>query len=313
VDERKRESLIVKSVIARGFFVSFAIALLAPAPSYGQEQKDREFQECTECSVMVAIPAGRFVMGSPASEPGRFDNEGPQHVVSVRAFALAKYDVTSEQFRAFLRETAYQPAPCDKTLHLGWRSPGRGLAYPPDEVEPLRWPAVCLDWRDAEAYIAWLNAKAKAEHPSLAERPDPYRLPTEAEWEYAARAGTTAARWWGNSIGSGNANCNGCGSRADNQVLADVDSFRPNPFGLYGMLGNAWQWTADCWHKSYVGAPKNGAAWTENNCSKYVLRGGSWDNVPIFVRSAARSGSPADGGEYDYSSLAGFRLARDLP
>jgi formylglycine-generating enzyme required for sulfatase activity len=96
-------------------------------------------------------------------------------------------------------------------------------------------------------------------------------------------------------------------------VLSDVDSFAPNPFGLFGMLGNAWQWTADCWHPSYVGAPSNGSAWASQNCNKHVIRGGSWDNVPEFVRSAARSGSTRDGGEYDYSSLAGFRVARNLP
>ena len=108
-----------------------------------------------------------------------------------------------------------------------------------------------------------------------------------------------------------NANCNGCGSKADDRVLTDVDSFAPNPFGLYGMLGNAWQWTADYWHKSYVGAPGNGSAWLGDDCAKHVLRGGSFDNVPIFVRSAARTAGGGAG--YDYSSLAGFRVARTLP
>jgi formylglycine-generating enzyme required for sulfatase activity len=277
------------------------------------ERKDREFQECTDCPVMVGIPAGRFLMGSPPSEPGRYDNEGPQHTVSIRAFALGKYDVTSDEFRKFLVATKYQPKPCNNILGLGWHVLDDGHVLAPDEAEPLRWPAVCLDWHDAEAYVAWLNATVKAERPSLVNRKGPYRLPTEGEWEYAARAGTTAARWWGNEIGSGNANCNGCGSKWDDKELATVDQFLPNPFGLYGMLGNAWQWTADCWHKSYVGAPTNGSAWTETECSKHVLRGGSWDNVPLFVRSAARSGSLADGGDYDYSSLSGFRVARDLP
>jgi formylglycine-generating enzyme required for sulfatase activity len=290
-----------------------ALGGMIAVPVHAQEHGEREFQECTDCPVMVGIPAGRFVMGSPASEPGRFDNEGPQHVVSVKAFALGKFDVTSDQFRNFLQTTRYQPAPCNHILNLGWRVLDDGRAVAPDEAEPLRWPAVCLDWRDADAYIAWLNTRVKAQRPQLAKRAGPYRLPSEAEWEYAARGGTTTSRWWGNAIGVGNANCNGCGSRWDNRDLSTVDNLRPNPFGLYGVLGNAWQWTADCWHKSYVGAPTNGAAWTEKDCSKYVLRGGSWDNVPIFIRSAARSGSLADGGEYDYSSLASFRVARDLP
>jgi formylglycine-generating enzyme required for sulfatase activity len=285
---------------------------LAAAPEL-PSSKDREFQECRVCPAMVAIPAGNFAMGSPASEPGRFDYEGPVHTVSVRAFALGKYDVTSEQFLGFLKDTGYQPAPCDRLLNLTWHSPGDGHAYPPYVGEPPHWPAVCLDWDDAEAYVKWLNIQVRKERSGLPAGSGPYRLPSEAEWEYAARAGTVTARWWGNALGIGNANCNGCGSKYDYRYLADADSFGPNPFGLYGVLGNAWQWTEDCWHDSYVGAPADGSAWMDGDCSRHVIRGGSWDNLPVFVRSAARSGSKADGGEYDYSSLAGFRLARDLP
>jgi formylglycine-generating enzyme required for sulfatase activity len=273
----------------------------------------REFQECTDCPVMLGVPAGRFAMGSPANEQGRFESEGPQHYVNVRAFALGKYDVTSEQFLIFLRETGYQPKPCNKILNMVWRSPGNGYAFPPEEIEPRHWPAVCLDWHDADAYIAWLNKRAAAAHPELARKSGPYRLPSEAEWEYAARAGTTTARWWGNDIGVGHANCNGCGSQWDNNLLTDVDAFSPNAFGLYGMLGNVWQWTADCWHKSYIGAPAKGAPWLGADCARHVIRGGGWDNTPIFIRSAARSGAVADGGEFDYSSYTGFRVARDLP
>jgi formylglycine-generating enzyme required for sulfatase activity len=252
-------------------------------------------------------------MGSPANEPGRFDTEGPQHDVTVKAFALGKYNVTVEEFLLFLKETGYRPEPCNPTLNLGWRSPGNGLAYPPFVGQPARWPAACLDWRDAQAYVAWLNDKVKAQRPELAGRGGPYRLPSEAEWEFAARAGTTTARWWGADIGAGRANCNGCGSPYDYKVLAEVDAFPPNPFGLYGMLGNVWQWTEDCWHESYAGAPADGSAWTEDFCDRHVIRGGSWNNLPIFVRSAARGGSIANGGEYDYSGVAGFRLARTLP
>ena len=298
----------------RLLLILFAMGFALPAPAHAEAGNDRSFTECTHCPVMVGIPAGRFVMGSPKSEPGRFDAEGPQHIVSVRAFALGKYDVTSEQFQIFLQETGYQPEPCNKITNMKWHSPRKGLAYPPEDVEPPKWPAVCLDWKDAGAYIAWLNARVRKEHPGIAYKPGgPYRLPSESEWEYAARAGTTTARWWGNEVGTGNANCNGCGSQYDFHVLSDVDSFKPNPFGLYGVLGNAWQWTADCWHPSYVGAPKDGSAWTAGDCSKHVIRGGSWDNTPIFIRSATRSGSTPDGGEFDYSSLSSFRVARDLP
>ncbi len=288
------------------------LAAFAGIPAAGDEHKEREFQECTDCPLMVGIPAGTFVMGSPASEPGRFDAEGPQHRVSIRAFALGKFDVTTAEFLIFLRDTGYQPAPCNETLTLGWHSPGKGLAYPRSDAEPPTWPATCVGWKDAQAYISWLNAKAHAANPTLAKRAGPYRLPSEAEWEYGARGGTSSSRWWGNAVGANNANCNGCGSKSDDRVLTDVDGFAPNPFGLYGVLGNAWQWTADCWHKSYVGAPTDGRAWTGDDCAKHVLRGGSFDNVPIFIRSAART---AGGGtrDYDYSSLAGFRVARTLP
>ena len=283
------------------------------APIGAQEQKEREFTECDQCPVMVGIPAGAFVMGSPDDEAGRFDTEGPQHRVTIKAFALSKFPVTSEQFLTFLKDTGYQPAPCNSIQRVGWKSPGHGYAFPPFGSEPPHWPAVCLDWEDAHVYIDWLNRKVNAARPNLANAPGPYRLPSEAEWEYAARAGTTTARWWGDEIGSGRANCNGCGSKFDYRTLGDVDAFPVNPFGLYGVLGNAWQWTEDCWHDNYAGAPADGSAWTERVCRKHVVRGGSWNNVPVFIRSATRSGSTPNGGEFDYSSLAGFRLARTLP
>ncbi len=289
-----------------------ALALAAVSAAHPLERKDRTFRECPDCPEMVGIPAGTFVMGSPPGEPGRFDSEGPQHAVSIKAFALGKYDITSAQFLLFLKETRYQPVACNSVLGMGWHAPAHGPAYAPAYEEPPKWPAVCLDWRDADAYIAWLNAKVRRLRPELAERAGPYRLPTEAEWEYAARAGTKTARWWGDAIGVNKANCNGCGSPWDDRLLADVDSFAPNPFGLYGMLGNSWQWTADCWHLNYKGAPTDGSAWSEKNCTRRVIRGGSWNNLPVFVRAASRSGSVTDGGEYDYSSLAGFRVARDL-
>jgi formylglycine-generating enzyme required for sulfatase activity len=308
-------SELMRSLPTKGLAVLIVLmfGLFGSSFAFAQERLQREFRECADCPTMVGIPAGRFAMGSPASETGRFDAEGPQHYVTVKAFALGKYDVTTEEFLRFLRATGYQPAPCNPILNETWRSPGHGLAYPPYDVIPPRWPAVCLDWKDANAYIAWLNAKVHRERPSISNRVGPYRLPSEAEWEFAARAGTVTARWWGDALGNGRANCNGCGSKWDYSELSSVDTFSPNAFGLYGMLGNAWQWTADCWHPSYVGAPTDGRAWRSGDCSKHVVRGGSWDNVPIFVRSAVRTGAMNDGKDYDYSTLTGFRLARDLP
>ena len=291
------------------------LACLSPllGTAHPAEPLDREFRECSVCPAMVAIPAGKFLMGSAATEPGRFDAEGPQHRVSVRAFAIGKYAVTNVEFLAFLRATGYQPAPCDPILGLAWQSPGRGLAYPPGESDPPLDPAVCLSWNDAEAYLAWLNRTVHKEAASARSGPGPYRLPSEAEWEYAARAGTRTARWWGDAIGTGRANCNGCGSRWDNRLLAPVGSFGPNPFGLFDMLGNAWEWVEDCWHENYVGAPEDGSAWTGGDCRKRVMRGGSWSNVPEFIRSATRSSGAADGRDFDSSSYAGFRIARTLP
>ena len=285
-----------------------ALALTASSLGHTQARKDREFRECPDCPVMVGIPAGTFLMGSPKNEQGRFDSEGPQRVVSIKAFALGKYDITTAQFIDFLKSTGHQPIPCNRILDYAWGSPGRGL-----ELQLPNWPAVCLEWIDAEAYVEWVNAKVHKERPALAPGPGPYRLPSEAEWEYAARAGTKTARWWGEAIGRNRANCNGCGSPWDDRLLATVESFAPNPFGLYGMLGNAWQWTEDCWHPNYIHAPDDGRAWTEKNCDKHVIRGGSWNSLPVLVRSASRSFSTSDGGDYDNSSLTGFRVARDLP
>src|ERR1700755_2314727 len=138
------------------------VALLLCCPALATDRAEREFQECPDCPTMIGIRAGSFTMGSPAHEPGRFDAEGPQHRVAIKAFALAKYDVTSAEFLAFLRATGYQPKPCNALLNFGWRSPGNGIAYAPSpsQIEPPRWPAVWLDWSDAEAYIAWINQTA---------------------------------------------------------------------------------------------------------------------------------------------------------
>jgi formylglycine-generating enzyme required for sulfatase activity len=135
----------------------------------------------------------------------------------------------------------------------------------------------------------------------------PYRLLTEAEWEYAARAGTTTAYYWGDGIGKGNANCNDCGSQWDSRQTSPVGSFKPNAFGLYDMAGNVWQWVQDCYHGDYKEAPTDGSAWTSGHCNR-VVRGGSWGSGPRGLRSAGRGGNAADG---RVNSL-GFRVGRTL-
>ncbi len=261
------------------------------------------FRECPECPEMVVIPAGRLNMGSPLTERGRFDSEGPQHMVAVHSFALGRLDVTEKEFTEFLAETGYQPAPCDTIMDKSWRSLGHGLVYPPGSADLREQPAICVNVKDVEAYLAWLNRKVGGH----------YRLPSEAEWEYAARANTTTSRWWGETVGINNANCHGCGSTWDNALIAPSGSFGPNPFGLYDMLGNVWQWTADCWNESYTGAPTDGSPWTTGDCSRRVIRGGSWSNLPVFIRAAARGKAQVGGHDFDLFSYVGFRVARDVP
>lgn len=156
-----------------------------------------------------------------------------------------------------------------------------------------------VSWRDARRFIAWLNNKEGAQA---------YRLPSEAEWEYAARAGTTTRYSWGNAIGRNRANCDGCDSRWDNKRPAPVGSFEPNAFGLCDMHGNVYEWVADCWNGSYRGAPADGRAWTSGDCDWRVTRGGSWYSAPLSLRSAFRNADVP----YTRAFDNGFRLVQDL-
>ena len=155
-----------------------------------------------------------------------------------------------------------------------------------------------VSWDDAVAYVHWLSVNTGKR----------YRLPTEAEWEYAARAGTTTRYSWGDEIGSNLANCNGCGSRWDDEKTASVGSFPANAWGLHDMHGNVWEWVQDCWNGSYQGAPEDGSAWERGNCSRRVLRGGSWCYNPRFLRAADRN-RKSSGRRISY---LGFRIARTV-
>jgi len=239
------------------------------------------FRECAkECPEMIVAPAGDFVMGSPETEEGRFDAEGPQHKVAIsRPFAVSRFDVTSADWDACVSGGG-----CPQ---VGANAAGRGNK-----------PVTNVTWDEAKQYAGWLAQLTG----------QPYRLLTEAEWEYAARAGTTTAYFWGDEVGDGNANCDGCGSEWDKRETSPVGSFKPNAFGLHDMAGNVWQWVQDCYHVDYQGAPTDASAWISGDCGRHVVRGGSWVDGPQFLRSANR---------LRFSSvfrirILGFRVARTL-
>jgi formylglycine-generating enzyme required for sulfatase activity len=239
------------------------------------------FRECAkDCPEMIVVPAGEFTMGSPVTENGRYASEGPQHKVMIaRSFAVSKFDVTFADWNACVSVGG-----CPEASDSGF---GRDTK-----------PVFNVTWNDARQYVAWFSKMTG----------QPYRLLTEAEWEYAARAGTTTAYSWGDEIGKGNANCNGCGGQWDGKQTAPVGSFAANAFGLYDMAGNVWQWVQDCYHGDYNGASTDGSAWTIYDCSRLVVRGGSWTDGPQFLRSASRVWVPTE----NRNGNLGFRVGRTL-
>ncbi|MEI7870427.1 MAG: formylglycine-generating enzyme family protein [Candidatus Methylumidiphilus sp.] len=224
---------------------------------------------------MVWIPTGQFRMGD-LTDKGEKD-ELPVHTVNItQAFAIGQYEVTFDEYDKFAKATQ-RKLPDDK----GW---GRGKR-----------PVINISWNDAVAYAQWLSVQTGK----------PYRLPTEAEWEFAARAGTETDYWWGNELGKNRANCDGCGSQWDNKQTAPVGSFPANAWGLYDTAGNVWEWAQDCYHDNYKGSPTDGTAWQQDECANRVLRGGSWSSSGRIVRSAYR-GRLEPGGR---NLFIGFRLA----
>ena len=245
------------------------------------------FKDCPDCPEMVVVPAGSFTMGSPASEVGRRDTEGPLHRVMIaRPFAVGKYEVTFAEWDACAAAAGcngYRPE------DRGW---GRG-----------KHPVIFVNWKDARDYVAWLSRHTRKA----------YRLLTEAEWEYAARAGTTTPFHFGATISPDQANYDGITSYAGGlkglyrKKTVAVGSFPPNAFGLHDMHGNVFEWVEDCWRGNYGGAPTDGGVWTTGGeCAYRLLRGGSWQSKPWVVRSAFRIKFNA--GQRDF--YTGFRLAR---
>ena len=265
---------------------------------------------------MIVIPPGNFTMGASVVGPGS-ERFTPHAVSILHAFAVGIYDVTVAEYTEFVRETGYAGESGCNFLDgqrrwtpdpkLNWHRPG--FHQSPHD------PVVCVSWNNAKAYVAWLNAKIGKVQASSAD--GPYRLLTEAEWEYAARARNGSPFYWGSAPSHDRANygleeCYPCGGGKQGidqwYYTSPVGSFEPNAYGLYDMLGNVWQWTEDCMHFSFAGAPADGSAWTSGECQDRVLRGGSWLDPGRFVEVHIRNPWPPD----DRNYANGFRVARSI-
>ena len=277
------------------------------------------FRDCDVCPEMVVMPPGEYMMGSPAGEKGRGKDEGPRRRVRIGAkLAVGRYEVTRREYAAFVKEAGRgAPGNCwvaDGTLDKWRQDPGRSWRSP-GFVQGERHAVVCVSWEDARAYARWLTTKTGKR----------YRLLSEAEWEYAARAGTATSRYWGDGAVAQCGHANGadaafgerygageprrlsCRDRAVH--TAEVGSHGANGFLLSDMLGNVWEWVEDCLHKDYAGAPDDGTAWVQGgDCGKRMLRGGSWYTHSGVLRSAARGSDAPESRNFD----AGFRVAREL-
>jgi len=305
----------------------------APGPALVPSVHGPSFRDCGHCPVLVIIPAGNFIMGSPAAEPGRHDEEGPQRRVHITRLAVGKFDVTRGEWATFvsatLRETmggcTWSGLPGAGAMEPNPKATWKTLGFAQDDAHPV----VCVTWDDAQDYVRWLSSLTGHR----------YRLLTEAEWEYAARAGTNTPYPWGPDADHGHANygantcCSGEASGADQWAgTSPAGAFPPNPFGLYDMNGNVMQWVQDCFAPSfsYAGLPKDGSAYKDSvtldlsgdlaamngtsSCAHHMLRGGDWGDPPASIRSAARSFAPPPGSPLqNYRSAGvGFRVARVL-
>lgn len=279
---------------------------IGTTPSSSRTPGD-SFRDCPRCPEMVVIPVGHFTMGSSEAEKNwaashggslkSVADEAPQHEVTLASFALGRYDVTRGEYTAFVRETGWPSGDgCghdsfkwDKDSNLSWEDPGF--------AQSDRDPVVCVSWNDAQAYVSWLSGRTG----------HAYRLPTEAEWEYAARAGTTTKFWWGDDDGA--AAPHAWFTDNSDEQTHPVGGKPANGFGLYDMVGNVWQWTQDCYAESYEGAPNDGRPNKGKSDCLRVDRGGSWMYPAWLLRPATRERNPADFRD----RIMGFRVAQSLP
>lgn len=271
-----------------------------------QPSAGEQFRDCADCPAMVLVPAGTFLMGSPPNEPERSaEREDRLRVTVARPFAIGAFAVTRGEFAAFVAATGHEPdAGCFFWTGTTWEERSDRSWLAPGFAQDDRHPVTCVDLRAAKAYAAWLSARTGKT----------YRLPSETEREYATRAGTTTPFWWGSSIASDMANYDGTVAYADGargewrQRTLPVDSFRPNPWGLFNVHGNVWDWTDDCWSEANAGNPGDGSARTSGDCTWRVVRGGAWNYSPTYLRSAFRYWNLP----HNRSGVQGFRVARTL-
>ena len=274
-------ALLLFSEQERGLLQTLSVSPAAqPDLRTGQVFRDR-MKNGTNGPEIVVIPAGRFRMGDIQGKG--LNDEQPVHEVRIRRpFAVSRYEITFDQYDEFAKATV-RNLPDDESF-------GRG-----------RRPVIRVSWNDAIDYAEWLSQQT-GKH---------YRLPTEAQWEYAARAGTETAYWWGYEMKQGLATCIGCGTRWDSQQTAPVGSFKPNPFGLYDTAGNVSEWVQDCWHENYHGTPSDGSAWEKEHngdCDRRVRRGASFRGAYDQMRSSSRRTYRAGA----RGNQIGFRLVREI-
>ena len=255
------------------------LAILVFPPAIAQPTGTK-WRDCEQCPEMVVVPPGSFAMGAPPDEEGRRDSEGPVRTVTIaKPFAVGVYEVTFDEWDACAREGGCRGRPDDR----GW---GRATR-----------PVINVSWKDAKIYVEWLSAVTGK----------PYRLLSEAEWEYVARAGTRGPFHFDDTMSPDRANYAVLGTYRRKTVA--VGSYPGNAFGLHDVHGNVWEWVEDCWHADYTGAPSGASAWmTGGDCSVRVLRGGSWSNAPQILRSAFRFKYPSELRSGDF----GIRVARTL-
>jgi formylglycine-generating enzyme required for sulfatase activity len=264
------------------------------------------FKDCGDCPTMVVVPAGSFTMGSAPREPERASEREDQVPVTIaKPFAVGAFAVTRGEFAAFVAATNHRPdGACYFWTGTTWEERSDRSWQSPGFAQDDRHPVTCVDLNDAKAYVVWLTSKTDRT----------YRLPSEAEREYVTRAGTTTPFWWGSSISTEQANYNGetgyaQGAKGEwRQRTVAVDSFRPNPWGVYNVHGNVWDWTDDCWNEANAGNPGDGTARTSGDCRWRVVRGGAWNYSPTYLRAAFRYWNVP----HNRSGVQGLRVVRTL-